>query len=249
MDFVFGVVVIGADIDEGVEIDLFGDEINAAGYNGGKGGRMKERRVVFALVALVIMVVMVGPLVGKAAAAFFDRDKLARALAVRFNLNEREVASFLADFQYHPDDYPTATTTSTPTPTPTPTPSPALVVKNGIEYQYDDGTDEYYPAAKIVNIQHRNHLSFIEEKLDAQVEEGRLTRRVEREILSKLAEMMAKSPSSQEFRRMGIAAQRAAIAKFKNEMDAWMRKRGMTLAQLSEMTGKGNKYLMGIYLD
>ena len=197
---------------------------------------MKAKQVMIVTVAIMIGV-MLGATVGPVQAAFFDRDKLAQALSTRFNLNESEVAAFLADFQYHPDA----------TPVPTATPAPSAIVRSGVEYQYDDYTDNYYPTTKIVSIQHQNQLDFIAGKLSTAVTSGKMTAALKRKILSKLAAMMDKNPSSAEFVKLDLAAQNAAIATFKKEMDAWLQAQGMTLAQLRDMTGKGNKFLMGIY--
>jgi hypothetical protein len=220
---------------------------------------MKVKQIIVVTVSLMVGT-MFGVSTSRVEAAFYDRDKLGKALSVRFGLNERDIAAFLADFQYNPELKPTSTPTpiSTPTPTPrptvTPTPTPSATpvpaqVVNGVTYMYNDGTDKYYRASRLVSVQHQNHLDFIETKLDAAVEVKKLSLEAENIILDKLAEMMEKSPSSEEFRGMKLAAQRSAIANFKTEMDKWMRDRDMTLAQLRSMTGKGNKYLMGIYFD
>lgn len=205
---------------------------------------MKVRNVMVVSVAMAVGV-MLGGVVRPAVAAFFDRDKLAHALAVRFNLNEQEASNFLADFQYNPDG---VVSTSTPTPTPTATPVPPIV-KEGITYKYDDYTDKYYPARRIVGVQRQNNLDFIEGELDVEANNGRMTQKLENKILDKLVEQMEASPSSEEFEQMRLLTQRSAIAKFKKEMDGWLREQGMTLAELREITGKGNKFLMGIYLE
>lgn len=210
---------------------------------------------------MTVTLIVVGMILALSAkqtyAAFFDRDKLAQALANRFNLNEREVAAFLADFQYNPEQNIVASPTPTPTPVPTltpvpsstPTPTPASIVINEVGYVYDDGTDQYYPATSVVDIQHKNHLDFIAGKLTNAVDEGEITKTQKKIVLDKLAQMMKKSPSSQEFKEMGYFEQRSKIATFKKEMQSWLKSQGMTLSQLSEITGKGNKYLMGIYFD
>lgn len=208
----------------------------------------KLKRIVTMIATVVLMVATAS----RVEAAFFDRDKLAHALATRFNLNEKEVSEFLANFQYHPDDYSTNSspkTNQTPVATAQPTPTPASYTSNGVVYQYDDGTDQYYKASEIVDVQHKTNLDFIENKLDSQVKLGKLTLANEHKILAKLAELMDKSPSSKEFAQMSVRDQQVAIAQFKTEMDGWMRGIGMNMAQLRDMTGKGNKYLMGIYLD
>lgn len=220
---------------------------------------MKSQKTIVVLVLGVGFLLLSRP----ALAAFFDRDKLAHALAIRFNLNEGEVTKFLADFQYDPDlsATPTATPTLIPTPTPaaTPTPVPTVlvatkvaqpsIVKEGITYKYDSYTDKYYQAKRIVSIQRQNNLDFIEERLDNEVKGGRMTRELESRILEKLVEMMEKAPSSEEFAGMSFVAQNSAISRFKKEMDGWMKGQGMTLVELREMMGKGNKFLMGIYLE
>lgn len=195
-------------------------------------------KIIKIFVTILVITTVIGLATDKVQAAFFDRDKLAQALAVRFKLNEKEVATFLAEFQY-----PTATTT------PAPTPVPQTVVKENIKYEYDDGADKYVPATKLVNFQHNNHLDFIEGKLDLAVTKGRLSTAMENKILVKLAEMMGKSPSSTEFEKMELGEQRSEIASFKTEMERWLKGQDMTLGELRAMTGKGNKYLMGIYLE
>lgn len=191
--------------------------------------------------------VVLGGSVKQVQAAYFDREKLAHALATHFHLNESEVTSFLADFQYHPDSYQTTAAASTkPSPTPA-TKAGQTKVENKVSYQYDEYTDKYYTAGTIVDVQHRNNLKFIEEQLNNEVRAGRMTVALKKAILDKLAELMNKAPSTAEFLKMSFLEQRGEINKFKNEMNAWMKENGMTLAQLRAITGKGNKFLMGIY--
>lgn len=195
---------------------------------------MQTKQVIIATGAIVVGV-MLGSVVRPAQAAFFDRDKLAHALAARFALDERAVSDFLAEFQYHP------------VVSPTPVPTPAPIVVSGVTYKYDQYTDVYYAADKVVGVQHRNHLKFIGEQLQKEVARGAMTQVTSRKILDKLAELMNKAPSTEKFLSMNFVAQQVEINKFKQEMDAWMKAQGMTLAQLRAITGKGNKFLMGIY--
>lgn len=55
--------------------------------------------------------------------------------------------------------------------------------------------------------------------------------------------------SSAQFAQMSTREQNAAITTFRKTMDAWLHGQGMTLADLRDWTGKGNKFLMGIYLE
>ncbi len=207
---------------------------------------------------IVFATILLSMSVKHASAAFFDRDKLAHAIALRFNLDEKEVASFLADFQYKPDTIvlspaktPNPSIAPSPTPllTPSPTLSPQSIVKDGVVYQYDDGSDAFYPAVQVKNVQHQNHLNFIEQQLELEVKSGRISSAFKRELINELAKMMEKSPSSQEFKNMSLSAQRSAISKFRIEMDDWIKGKEITIAELGEITGKGSKYLMGIYFD
>jgi hypothetical protein len=179
---------------------------------------------------------------GRVQAAFFDRDKLAQALSVRFHLNVQEVSNFLADFQYNPDMIVAPAATATPTATPRSTTTP-------VTYQYDAYTDRYFPGSDGASVQRRSNLAFIAEKLTARVAAGKMTATLKQKILNKLAVMMDASPSSAEFAAMSTAAQNRVITSFRKEMDAWLRTQGMTLAELREITSKGNKFLMGIYLE
>jgi len=215
-------------------------------------------RAKFLVVTALVAGFGLGHGVQQVQAAFYDRDKLARALARYFQLDERKVGEFLADFQYHPEKYATETNPRpTPSPTVSPTPTPSSRVsqsdaghrkqENGATYEFDEYTDEYYWDNKIEDVQDRNNLKFVQTELAREVREGRLTRQMQREILDKLEQMMKQSPSTGEFLEMNYFEQRASINKFKKEMDAWMKSRDMTMGELREMTGKGNKFLMGIY--
>lgn len=185
---------------------------------------MRVGQVIIATGALVVGV-GIGSLTRSVQAAYYDRDQLARALADHFRLNEAEVAAFLAAFQYNPAASSTAL--------------------GG--YKYDQYTDQYYPALEVVEVQHRKHLEFIGKALEKEVARGEMTAVVKRQILDKLTQMMNKAPSTEKYLSMNLSQQRAEINKFKAEMDSWLKERGMTLAQLRAITGKGNKFLMGIY--
>ena len=76
-----------------------------------------------------------------------------------------------------------------------------------------------------------------------------MTPELRRKIINKLAVVMEESPSSAQFAQMSTREQNAAITTFRKTMDAWLRGQGMTLADLRDWTGKGNKFLMGIYLE
>jgi hypothetical protein len=172
-------------------------------------------------------------------AAFFDRDKLAHALALRFHLNEQEVSNFLAAFQYNPDQI------VAPAATPTPIP----VTQNGVTYQYDSYTDRYFVGTDLASVQRQNNLAFVATALQTRVNQGKMTPELRRKIINKLAVVMEESPSSAQFSQMSTREQNAAITSFRKTMDAWLRGLGMTLADLRDWTGKGNKFLMGIYLE
>lgn len=204
---------------------------------------MKVKKMLVVSVAMMVGLLFGGS-ISHVEAAFYDRDKLGQALAVRFGLNDKDVAAFLADFQYNPEKY----LSSASTPVSTAKPSATQIV-NGVLYKYDDGSDKFYKSSQLVSVQHQNHLDFIEKKLDVAVKAKKLTQGKENKILDKLAEMMSKSPSSEEFEKMKVLTQQAEINKFKTEMDKWMKNQDMTLGELRSLTGKGNKYLMGIYLE
>lgn len=183
-------------------------------------------------------------------AAFFDREKLASAIAWKFGLDQKQVSEFLADFQYNPEKYATREQVQAVSATSGPSVRSDAAVKKtekGVVYEFDEYTDQYYPVEKIVDIQHRNNLKFVEEKLQAEVARGAITSALKKEIMDKLAQMMKGAPSTSEFLQMNYFQQRARINEFRREMDDWMKTRGMTLAQLRAITGKGNKFLMGIY--
>lgn len=191
--------------------------------------------------------VFIGASVDTVHAAFFDRDKLAQALAIRFNLDVKDVTAFLADFQYNPNQI--ASTPSTPKSTPSPTPSPAPYVSDGVAYQYDYGTDQYYPSSQLVSVQHRTHLDFIADRLGSEVTAGRMSAKLKTEIMDKLAEEMKKSPTTTEFLALDTRSRRVKLNQFGKTMDAWLKAKGTSLSALKNITGKGNQYLMGIYFD
>ena len=192
------------------------------------------------LVSGVFLWIFIG-LTRPVAAAFFDRDKLAHALALRFHLNEQEVSNFLADFQYNPDQIVAPASTSTPTPSP--------VTQNGVTYQYDSYSDRYFVGTDVASVQRQNNLTFVATVLQARVNQGKMTPELRRKIINKLAVVMEESPSSAQFSQMSTREQNAAIATFRKTMDTWLRGLGLTLADLRDWTGKGNKFLMGIYLE
>lgn len=184
-------------------------------------------------------------------AVFYDRDKLGRAIANYFHLDEKAVKEFLADYQYNPEKYDNevvvASSNVSTNGTSTTTSAGKTEMKSGVLYEYDEYSDKYYPASKIVSVQHQQCLDFIQAELNKEIARGVMTADLRNDILDKLAEMMKKSPKTSEFVKMTYKEQRASIGSFKREMDGWMKSRGMTLAQLRAITGKGNKYLMGIY--
>ncbi len=229
---------------------------------------------------VIITSAIIGSLIfaPQAIAAVFDRDKLAHALALRFNLNEKEVTYFLADFQYEPDKtlslleqrtsvnsqntQPVAAAapaisnpTSIPSPTPAsittnaPTTNQNTIVINGQNYAYDSYTDAYYLSSNISSIQHQNHLKFIEQKIDQEVLAGRINPDQKIVLMTKLAEMMKKSPSSDAFSKMSTKERNSALKQYKREMSDFLERRGMSLEELQRITGKGAQYLMGIYLE
>lgn len=215
---------------------------------------MKIARVLALTITLGIGV-LIGASVESVEAAFFDRDKLAQALSARFNLHVNEVSDFLADFQYNPNKVvsttPTPQPTSTPEPSlaPTPSPSPASYVQGGVTYSYDDGTDQYYPSTNLVALQHKTHLDFIGARLDNEVDNGRLSTTLKKDILHKLSDEMNSSPSTAEFLSLDARSRRVKLNQFGKTMDAWLKTRGYSLKALRDATGKGDQYLMGIYFD
>lgn len=215
----------------------------------------------FNITIAMLVGIVIGASVSPVEAAFFDRDKLAHAIAIHFHLNEQEVGNFLADFQYNPDkDYTVAIATATPTPTPKPTPTatnntnnsnsqPDSIVINNTTYEYDDSSDSYIPSSTIVSTQHQEHLDFIKAKLDPDVKSGKISSNLETKILDHLAIMMQGAPSSTEFAKMNLISQRIEVNKFKKELSAWLTNQGTSFSYLSNATGKGAQYMMGIYLD
>lgn len=103
--------------------------------------------------------------------------------------------------------------------------------------------DDVYDNSKKVK------LEFIDDKLCDAVDRGRLTREQRDAALEKIRGMMDTTPTAAEYQDMDGRVRRQAINRWKRDMDDWARDHGMTLAQLRELTGKGNKYLMGIYYD
>lgn len=88
----------------------------------------------------------------------------------------------------------------------------------------------------------KRHLNFIA----AQLEESDLTTKQKKAVMDKLAGLMKSQPTSEEFVKMSKTEQKEVIATWKKEMGAWVKKNDLTLEELRESTGKGNKYLMGI---
>lgn len=97
--------------------------------------------------------------------------------------------------------------------------------------------------------QDKDHLAFIEGKLEKGVKDGWINTNQKKAVVSKLKEMMKSTPSSQEFSRLDKSEQQSAINEWKRSMSKWAIKQNLTLDMIRNLTGKGNKYLMGIELE
>jgi hypothetical protein len=117
-------------------------------------------------------------------------------------------------------------------------------VRNFIDDYYADKKEE-----KTGTNQQTDHIQFIDAKLSQGVEDGWLTKVQKKDVIAKLKEMMGKSPSSASFANMSEDQQTDTINTWKKEMRTWAREHNLTLDAIRNLTGKGNKYLMGIELD
>jgi len=190
---------------------------------------MKKTLYIIAALTFAVMVFAPRPVYAETL-TIADRDKFIHDLAVVFDISEEQVRIFLGLYKAT-EQGTVATPTPTPTPTLTPTPTPTPVPQ-----RYNIGSTQ-------------GKLSFIRDHMDSAVVAGWLTRSQENAVMDKLEAMMQTAPTSSEFVAMSTKEQRTAINQWKKDMDAWCRTQGLTLAQLRDWTGKGNKFLMGIYID
>lgn len=93
-----------------------------------------------------------------------------------------------------------------------------------------------------------DHLAFINARLTAGVADGSLTRGQKRAIMAKLQDSMDQGPSPAAYRRMSAQERQEQINQWKQSMNQWSSSRGVPLAEIRRLTGKGNKYLMGMEL-
>lgn len=159
---------------------------------------------------------------------------VASCLSEHYHLDETETRNFLtdhyADFRDHVDN------------------SASVTVNRG------GSTARSYASVTVngdsnvsITERHRHHLDFINDKLTDAVEDGDLSWFQKTAIMVKLRELMDREPGgSAAYRAMDTTELNNRIAGWKEKMDAWMQEQGMRLSDLRLMTGKGNKYLMGI---
>lgn len=116
---------------------------------------------------------------------------------------------------------------------------------NEVEYflnNYDNNDD------KQADYTFQEHLDFIDSKLTAGVTDGWLTNKQKTAILAKLKSKMEAGPTPDQYVNMGESDLNDRIVSWRKEMSRWMREQGTTLDLVRNLTGKGNKYLMGIEL-
>lgn len=188
---------------------------------------MKPNRFVYTFAAVFLLAaVFARP--AYAAYIITDEEQFVRKLSEFFNLSVAEVYAFMGVYVA---TQPTPTPTMTPTPTPTPTPKAVTnLPKHNIETT-------------------QGKLGFIKDKFDEAVDNGQMTKGQKDAAMTKIKVMMRTTPSSDAFVSMSKYEQQVAINQWKKEMDSWAKTQGTTLAKLREVTGKGNKFLMGIYID
>lgn len=116
------------------------------------------------------------------------------------------------------------------------------------ESEVDTFLREYYGHRDYSRSTHRDHLSFIDSKLAEGVQDRWLTQTQKDQLMEKLREKMESGPRPEEYRKMSDSELRTRINAWQKEMRAWTRERGYTLDMIKNITGKGNKYLMGVEL-
>lgn len=194
------------------------------------------------LLAFVLLLAVYVPVQGHEA---ITKDDLAGRLAKRFNLNELEVREFLSQFylgefeEVNVVRYAPRSVTTTRTVTKTVTSSPVAVQQTAAasaRVTVSEGDKGMYTR----------HIEFVDDKLEEGVRDNWFTDRQREMIVAKLREKMDAGPSSHEYRGMSDEELQSRINTWKREMRRWSSENGFTLDRIRNVTGKGNKYLMGI---
>lgn len=93
-----------------------------------------------------------------------------------------------------------------------------------------------------------DHLMFIEDKLEIAVNRRKITNAQKRAIMSKIEALMRRGPNTGDYKNMPKSELNKRITEWKQEMTEWAKDNGLTLSKIRSITGKGNKYLMGVEL-
>jgi hypothetical protein len=98
-----------------------------------------------------------------------------------------------------------------------------------------------------INTRVRNdHLTFIDIRLTNAVNKGKLTEVQKDKIIAKLKEKMATGSSAEQYVKMTNRQRQTSINQWRIEMEQWGKENGISLSKIRNITGKGNKYLMGM---
>ncbi len=101
-------------------------------------------------------------------------------------------------------------------------------------------------SKRVENVEHVEHLDFVAAKLQLAVEDGSITMKQKNKILVSFRRLMKSQPTSTAFVAMSAAKKQQTINRWKNQASSALKGSGVTLEQVRDITGKGNKYLMGI---